>query len=80
MMAGKDQTLYFVQTNGRQGSPVPFVAGGQPGELPFSPTRDDFPLVVSKKAEARQHVSISMKRSHCSTPMCASKRIVSTLH
>lgn len=52
MMAGKDQTLYFVQTNGRQGSPVPFVAGGQPGELPFSPTRDDFPLVVSKKAEA----------------------------
>ncbi|CAK9037285.1 OVARIAN TUMOR DOMAIN-containing deubiquitinating enzyme 10 (OTU domain-containing protein 10) (Deubiquitinating enzyme OTU10) [Durusdinium trenchii] len=59
IMADKTAESYSVRTKGGQGSSIPFVAGGQPGELVSTPMSEDFPLIViPKKAEARQILTI----------------------
>ncbi|CAK9016667.1 unnamed protein product [Durusdinium trenchii] len=56
IMADKNAESYSVQTKGGQGSSIPLVAGGQPGELASTPMSEDFPLIViPKKAEANPH-------------------------
>ena len=60
IMADKNAESYSVQTKGGQGSSIPLVAGGQPGELASTPMSEAFPLIViPKKAEARRLVNIT---------------------